>query len=351
MKILDRLPSLLSGGPAPETAVTPYRKASLVFDFPEPQIQRAPFTLYREGSDLNPSYTADLGTSENVMLLPSGWWALTPAQIKYDFERVEPQAGIIRQSGGPATPQPNVGLFETAPGWTEHPMWRKPSELPGLIFDPAAVDVGDYFLIKGVTAAGSWATSMPYGPGADTPPPLGGTMVQMHRAAVGDTTHEENAGYSVRIQVPAHLAGSPDVVAQMTFGGPTPTWDRRGNSMTSDQAGGQHAIAFHGNGETTLSEWIAGAWTKVFTGGHSFFADIGRKMIHWIGMPQGPTRFNMFAAGTKATHAANPVAAATPHPRALPQTQVVYRPNPITTGRTRSPPATRGRHTPRGRGR
>jgi hypothetical protein len=338
VSVLDRLPSLLSSG-ASETAVTPGRKSSLLFDFPEPQIQRLPYTLYREGSDLNPCFAADLGISDNVHLLPSGWWALRPYQLLYLFERQEVQPGIIRQSGGGATPVPNVGLFQTAPGWQEHPMWRTPTELFGLSFDPAAVPVGDHFIVKGVTASGDWSTSMPYGPGADTPPPLGGTVVQMQRAAAGDTTHEENTGYSVRYEVPGHLASSSDVIAHMTFGGPTPTVDRRGNALPAGQQGGQHGVTFFGNGDATLWEYVKTGWRGVMQLGHGL-ANQGRRFFHWLIMPQGHAPFNMFAAGTGRVHANSPVAVTTPHPRPIPIYQAVYHPNPIVTGYQRKDFAT-----------
>jgi hypothetical protein len=349
-------------------AITPNRQTSVVYDLPEPQNQRLPYVLYREGPDLTAFTLAKADEqTENVHLLPTGWWTIQSYQQQGLFERNDVQNAVMRMGGPGAVTVTPAGSLNVSPAATrEHPMWRKPTELSGITYGAHVADSGDYFIMRGVTALGDWTEALPYGQGADLPPPLGGTITlvaggtgppsttpALQRVALADTTHEENAGYSIRFSVPSHFAGSPDCFAAFYLGGPTPTYDAQGNPMTVPPAiraraggtsgpggGGPHAITLHGNGELNLWENVSDVWVLAWKWGFSTGFRLARGLHHLIIQPHKEGHFSMFATSQPAAHASDPLAAVRPRPLPLNMVGAEYRPHPNIVGYTRKDNAT-----------
>lgn len=382
------LPKLrLPRAAAVDQDITPGRRTVVVYDFPEPQSLRLPYVLYREGSDLTAFTLAGADEqTENVHLLPTGLWALKSYQQAGLFERNEVGAAIIRMGGPGAVTVTPAGSFRVSPELStrEHPMWRKPTELTGIAWDPNVATTGDHFIMRGVTALGDWTESLPYGEGADTPPPLGGTIELVpgsslratgdpqplvtgipgvQRVALGDTTHEANAGYCIRFSVPTHFAGSPDCFAVFYFGGATPTLDRQGNPVgiagfaatagsraprdlaPSQPGGGSHAVSLHGNGDMLIWEYLSGqgmpqGWINVWKWMYNAADTIQRGMHKLIIDPMRDGRHNLFVTSQPEAHTTSPVAGPRALPIHVPLTGAAYTPNPNVVGYSRKQNAT-----------
>lgn len=228
------------------SAPTPNRRTVARFNIPQNVLRQPPWHFRRTAHELaaggiraagvsgGVDPPSPLPTSENVVFLPGGAWALSGKTTDLLFEDF-------------ADAMVGSADMDLAPGVGTVKLFRNLSDLANLAANAGLIVSGAEAFLKRVAAGDLWdAAILAADAAAFLAPVIVGGMFPMDRVAAGLVNYDPNVGFTMVFAPPGGFWGS-DAFLRFYFGGNTDVAPR-------EATGGVFSLTLKGDGEALLEE-------------------------------------------------------------------------------------------------